>query len=109
MKYAQLKDLATKQEPIPPVALTGVKLTVNVEADYAVVRTQLTRNVVGVVPGTDARLKDTYVTFGAHYDHVGYQQFAARRAAASAASPGCTGPDAANAAARRHHQQRRRR
>jgi hypothetical protein len=74
MKYADLKDLAAKQEPLPPFALKGVKMTVNVDADYAVVRTQLTRNVVGIIPGTDARLKDTYVAFGAHYDHVGYSQ-----------------------------------
>ena len=76
LKYAQLKDLAAKQEPIPPSALKGVKLTVNVDADYAVVRTQLTRNVVAIIPGTDARLKDSYVSFGAHYDHVGYSQSA---------------------------------
>jgi hypothetical protein len=76
MKYAQLKELATNQEPIPPVALKGVKLTVNVDAEYAVVRTQLTRNVVGIIPGTDARLKDSYVAFGAHYDHIGYSQTA---------------------------------
>jgi len=74
MKYAQLKELVANQEPIPPFVLKGVKMTFNVEADYAVVRTQLTRNVVGIIPGTDARLKDSYVAFGAHYDHVGYSQ-----------------------------------
>jgi hypothetical protein len=74
MKYAQLKELATNQEPIPAFALKGVKLTVNLDAEYAVVRTQLTRNVVGIIPGTDARLKDSYVAFGAHYDHIGYSQ-----------------------------------
>jgi hypothetical protein len=95
MKYAQLKDLATRQEPIPPVSLTGVKLTVNVEADYAVVRTQLTRNVVGIIPGTDARLNDSYVAFGAHYDHVGYSQSppgAGRGGFGGTGAPGgCTG------------------
>ena len=54
MKYAELKELAAKQEPLPPFALKGVKMTINVDADYDVVRTQLTRNVVGIVPGTDA-------------------------------------------------------
>jgi hypothetical protein len=47
---------------------------VNVDADYAVVSTRLTRNVVGIVEGSDPRLKDTYVLFGAHYDHIGYSQ-----------------------------------
>src|SRR5204862_4558356 len=40
--------------------------------DYEVVRTQLTHNVVGIVEGSDPQLKQTYVAFGAHYDHVGY-------------------------------------
>jgi hypothetical protein len=74
MKYAQLKELAANQEPIPPFALKGIQMTINVDADYSIVRTQLTRNVVGIVPGTDAALKDSYVAFGAHYDHVGYSQ-----------------------------------
>ena len=43
-------------------------VTINVDADYTVVRTQLTHNVVGIIPGTDAKLSDTYVAFGAHYD-----------------------------------------
>lgn len=30
-------------------------------------------NVVGVVRGTDPRLNKTYVAYGAHYDHVGFQ------------------------------------
>lgn len=30
-----------------------------------------TYNVVGYVEGTDAKLKDEYVTYSAHYDHVG--------------------------------------
>ena len=29
------------------------------------------RNVIGVLPGTDPLLKDTYVILSAHYDHVG--------------------------------------
>jgi hypothetical protein len=31
-------------------------------------------NVVGMVEGSDPRLKDTYVMIGAHLDHVGYSQ-----------------------------------
>jgi hypothetical protein len=38
------------------------------------VRTRFTRNVVGIVEGADSRLRDTYVAFGAHYDHVGYAE-----------------------------------
>ncbi len=74
VKYAELKERASKQEPLPPALLKGVKMTIQVDADYTVVRTRLTRNVVGIVPGTDPKLRDTYVAFGAHYDHVGYAE-----------------------------------
>ncbi len=94
MKYPALKELVAKQEPIPPVALKGVKMTINVDADYSVVRTQLTRNVVGIIPGTDAKLKDSYVAFGAHYDHIGYSQTAGGGrgfGGGAAGAGGCTG------------------
>src|SRR5262245_29916863 len=74
IKYAELKEKASKQEPLMSFTLKGVKLTFNLDADYQIVRTQYTRNVVGVVEGTDPKLKDTYVTFGAHYDHQGYAE-----------------------------------
>ena len=79
VKYAELKEKAAKQEPLPPFALKGVKLTFNVDADYTIVRTRLTHNVVGIVEGSDPKLKDTYVAFGAHYDHVGYREGVAGR------------------------------
>jgi len=74
VKYAELKEKAAKQEPLPSFTLKGVKLSFNLDADYQVVRTQYTRNVVGVINGTDPKLKDTYVLFSAHYDHVGYAE-----------------------------------
>jgi len=74
VKYAELKQKAANREPLPPFALKGVKITFNVDADYAVVRTRYTHNVVGIVEGSDPKLKDTYVVYGAHYDHVGYSQ-----------------------------------
>jgi hypothetical protein len=73
-KYAELKDKAAKGEPMPAFALKNVRITFNIDADYTIVRTQYTRNVIGIVEGTDAKLKDTYVAFGAHYDHVGYAE-----------------------------------
>jgi Peptidase family M28 len=74
VKYADLKDKISKGEPLPVLDLKGVKITLNVDAEYTVVRTRLTRNVVGIVSGTDAKLRDTYVAFGAHYDHIGYSE-----------------------------------
>ena len=74
VKYAELKEKAAKGEPLPAFALKNVRITFNLDADYRVVRTQYTRNVIGIIEGTDAKLKDTYVAFGAHYDHVGYAE-----------------------------------
>lgn len=71
--YADIKAKADKQDALPPIALDAT-VTINVDADYTVVQTRLTRNVVGVIPGTDPKLRDSYVLFGAHYDHVGYSQ-----------------------------------
>ena len=74
VKYADLKAKAAAQEPLPAVSLKGASITINVDADYEVVRTQFTRNVVGIIEGSDPKLKDTYVAFGAHYDHNGYAE-----------------------------------
>ncbi len=53
-----------------PQALVGKKFTARVEA-----RTEpfTGYNIAGIVRGTDPRMNKTYVTFGAHYDHVGIQ------------------------------------
>jgi hypothetical protein len=74
--YEMLKGLAAKQEPLPTVALKDVSITITVDPEYEVVQTRLTRNVVGLVRGSDAKVRDTYVALGAHLDHVGYQQVA---------------------------------
>jgi len=85
--YADLKDKASKQEPLPAVSLKGVSITFGIDVDYAVVRTQFTRNVIGIVEGVDPKLKDTYVGFGAHYDHVGYAEGELEDAPVSEMSP----------------------
>jgi hypothetical protein len=72
MSYAQLKAKADQHEELPRFALKNVKLTFNLDADYKVITTRYTRNVVGIVEGTD--LKNSYVALGAHYDHTGYTQ-----------------------------------
>jgi hypothetical protein len=74
VKYADLKNKASAREALPSFALKNVRITFNLDADYQVVRTQYTRNVIGIIEGADAKLKDTYVAYGAHYDHVGYAE-----------------------------------
>jgi hypothetical protein len=91
--YATLNTATEKQEPLPTLALSGVSITINVDAAYDVIQTRLTRNVVGLIEGSDAALKDTYVLLGAHYDHIGYEQFAfADRRNAIASCTGQTRP-----------------
>jgi hypothetical protein len=75
--YDELKRKAAAQEPLPSFHLNDVTVRVDVDADYEVVRTQLSHNVIGIVEGSDPRLKDTYVVIGAHYDHIGYADRAA--------------------------------
>jgi hypothetical protein len=70
--YEELKRRADARDSLPSFTLSGVRITFNVDMDYEVVRTQLTHNVVGIVDGADPQLKNTYVAFGAHYDHLGY-------------------------------------
>jgi hypothetical protein len=73
-RYPELKRKAAAREPLPAFRLDGVKITFAIDDDYQIVRTQLTQNIVAVVEGSDPQLKDTFVAFGAHYDHVGYAE-----------------------------------
>ena len=72
--YDELKRKASAQDELPSFRVPGASITFNVDADYQIVRTQLTQNVVGVIEGSDPQLKGAYVAFGAHYDHVGYAE-----------------------------------
>jgi hypothetical protein len=74
VKYGELKAKVANQEPLPIFVVKDVKITFNIDAEYHVVRTRYTRNVIGTIEGSDPRRKDTYVAFGAHYDHVGYAE-----------------------------------
>jgi hypothetical protein len=71
--FADLKARADKGEPLSPTALSA-RITIVVDTTFETVSEQRTRNVVGLVEGTDPKLRDTYVMFGAHLDHVGYSQ-----------------------------------
>lgn len=69
--FAEIKAKAEKGEPLSPASLIAT-ITVTVDNTFEPVSEQRTRNVVGIIEGTDATLKNTYVMFGAHLDHVGY-------------------------------------
>ena len=69
--FAEIKAKAEKGEPLSPASLTTT-ITLTVDNTFEPVSEQRTRNVVGIIEGTDATLRNTYVMFGAHLDHVGY-------------------------------------
>lgn len=51
--------------------LADTKMSFEIETDGKKEETLLTQNVVGVLEGTDPKLKDEYIMYSAHYDHVG--------------------------------------
>jgi len=71
MKIAELHQLAhrirTQRQP-HSVALTGVTLRCRASISGS---SQIGRNVIGVLPGTDPDLRTQSVVIGAHYDHLG--------------------------------------
>ena len=73
VKFADISAKAAKGEPLTAMSLPA-RVTITIDNSFEVVSQQLTRNVVGMVEGSDSRLKSTYVLFGAHLDHVGYSQ-----------------------------------
>lgn len=70
--FDQLRARADKGDPLAGFTLSDVVVTIAVDQTYTVVSTDLTHNVVGMVEGRDPALRDTYVFFSAHLDHVGY-------------------------------------
>ena len=73
VKFADVKAKSQKGDHIDPFTLQA-SVTINIDNTYDIVSEQRTRNVAAMVEGTDPRLKDTYVLFGAHLDHLGYSQ-----------------------------------
>ena len=56
-------------EALSPGARGGV---VETSLDYVELPTDWARNVIGIIPGSDPRLRQQYVAVGAHNDHVGF-------------------------------------
>ena len=95
-KYDELKRKADAGEPLTGFKLEGVTLTFTIDADYEVVRTQLTQNIVAVIEGSDSQLRSSYVALGAHYDHVGYAETEVTSDSRRPAAPGRVTPGAEN-------------
>ena len=92
-RFADIKARAAKGEALTPTTIPA-KITVNIDNTYDVISTQYTKNVVGMVEGSDPKLKDTYVLFGSHLDHVAPLNTApAGRAGGAGAAPSAGPPD----------------
>jgi hypothetical protein len=70
VSFAEIRKKAEAGEPLARMAVPAT-VRIDVAPQYEIVRTQYSRNVIGIVRGSDPKLRDTFVGFGAHYDHVG--------------------------------------
>jgi Zn-dependent M28 family amino/carboxypeptidase len=67
LKYDDVLDAQKAGTPIKPAPLTGsARIELAVDTDKVT-----TQNVVGVLRGSDRKLRDEYIVFSAHYDHLG--------------------------------------
>ncbi len=65
--FREILDAADANTPLPHFAIPG-----SLKATAAVKRAEVvSQNVVAVLPGSDPKLKDEYVVFTAHLDHLG--------------------------------------
>lgn len=68
--HASLTDLQTLMAHGSPksFAMPWMRVTLRAQVDR---QTAQTRNVIGLLPGSDPKLRDEYLVIGAHYDHLG--------------------------------------
>ena len=61
---------ASPENSTPPSAVTLPQITMNVSAPFQVSE-HTPPNVIALFPGSDPILKDQYIVYSAHFDHVG--------------------------------------
>jgi hypothetical protein len=66
-----IRERADAGDAVAPGALARLSVTFNVDNSFEVLSTRTTANVVGMVEGADQSMRESYVIFGAHLDHVG--------------------------------------
>ena len=65
---ASMSNRASADSVLPFALSSQKKITISVGVK---IDTIMTQNVVAILEGSDKKLKDEYVAFGAHYDHIG--------------------------------------
>ena len=63
--------LRTADKDAEALLKSGVALTATASIAEASSKQDVVRNVIGILPGSDAAMKDEYVVLTAHYDHLG--------------------------------------
>lgn len=84
-------DIAAARASATPVVREVTGLSGNVTITETVLEKQTAPNTVGILRGSDPKLRDEYVLFSAHMDHVGHS--ANGRCAAMGADSICNGAD----------------
>lgn len=62
---------AAESRDFEPVPMNGLRLSLDLEASY---RNQDAQNVLATIEGSDSELKEQYMIFTAHHDHLGITQ-----------------------------------
>jgi Peptidase family M28/PDZ domain/PA domain len=75
VSLAELKSKIDRNEKPASIPLSGAKVSLSVTLEPI---RQRTENVVGILPGSDSRLRDEALVIGAHYDHLGLGYFGTR-------------------------------
>jgi hypothetical protein len=65
--FGEIYKLAQENQPLPHFDMAAtIEAKITAKSD-----TMEAANVVGILPGSDAKLKNEYIVFSAHLDHVG--------------------------------------
>jgi hypothetical protein len=68
-----LKDLQSKIDASKKPFSIDLNTSAEIEVHAKYIEKQPTMNTIGLLPGSDDKLKDEYIVVGAHLDHVGSQ------------------------------------
>jgi len=77
LSLAELKQKIDREEKPASAQLSGLKVSLQVNLEKIIHKTD---NVIGILPGSDPKLKEQNIVIGAHYDHIGLGYFGTRDA-----------------------------
>jgi len=75
VSLSRLKERIDREEKPASMPLPGLKISLTVSIEKI---TQTVHNVIGILPGSDPRLRDEVIVVGAHYDHLGLGAYGTR-------------------------------